>query len=638
MPGRYDFCPVFDVIIMYMRKIIFLLGALSLSHSGYAQYSEQDTNQLSEILISENRLQIPFSKTARNLQVITRDEIALLSVKSINEVLAFVGGLDVRQRGPFGAQTDIGMDGGSFEQTLILLNGVKVSDSQTAHHSMNLPVPLEAVERIEVLKGPAARIYGVNALTGAINIVTQPQDMQTMMVHSQVGTGFQNNDEEGKKGLYAGGSVQLLAQVGRANFRNLLSVSQDLSSGQRYNTAAQTRRVFYQAAWTLDDKNKLQWMMGNIQNAFGANGYYAAPNDKEAEEIVNTNLLSLGSEHRLSETLLLKSRFSYRYNTDDYRFNRHDIDAARSQHRTDALSAELNGVKHTSIGDFGIGWESRAEKIESTSIGDRKRFNHGVYAEYKTEITQQLWANIGAYLNYNTQYGWQVFPGIDVAYLFHPNWKVSFNVGSSQRVPSFTDLYLQQAPHNIGNPELRSEDAWQYEGALQYNTNGLQVKAGYFYRNIDGFIDWIRDDSTQPYQPHNFGQNRVQGLYFSAGQRWSFAEQRHLAAHVSYHYLDPKDLSYVGDITSKYVLESLKHQLILRLAYNHQRWNISTGNRFVQRELKSGYLMSDVRVGYSVKAAHLYVDITNLLNQSYIETAAVPLPGRWFSFGVKYSI
>ena len=621
-----------------MRKITFLLGVLSLSYSGYSQSVEQDTNRLSEVLISENRLQIPFNKTARNLQVITRAEIAQLSVKSIHEVLAFVGGVDVRQRGPFGAQADIGMDGGSFEQTLILLNGVKVSDSQTAHHSMNLPVPLEAVERIEVLKGPAARIYGVNALTGAINIVTRPQDSQAMVVHAQIGSGFKSREEADKKGRYVGGSMQLLAQAGRANFRNLLAVSQDLSNGQRYNTAAQTRRAFYQAELTVDDNNKLHWMMGNIQNAFGANGYYAAPNDKEAEEIVNTSLLSIGSEHDMGETFTLRSRFSYRYNTDDYRFNRHDIDAARSEHRTDLLSAELNAVKHTAIGDFGLGWESRVEKIESTSIGERERYNHGLYAEYKTEIAQQLLTNIGAYLNYNTQYGWQVFPGIDVAYLFHPNWKASFNIGSSQRIPSFTDLYLQQAPHNVGNPELRSENAWQYEGALQYHSKGLQVKAGYFYRNIDGFIDWIRTENTQPYQPQNFGQNRVQGLYFSAGQRWSFAERRDLMVQGSYHYLDPKDLSYAGDITSKYVLESLKHQLILRLAYRHQQWNISTGNRFVQRELNSGYIVSDLRIGYAFKAAQMYVDVTNLLDQSYIETAAVPLPGRWFSMGVKYSI
>lgn len=623
---------------MFMRRITFILSLLSISQAGYTQLVERDTNRLSEVLISENRLQIPFNKTARNLQVITREEIRQLSVKSINEVLAFLGGVDVRQRGPFGAQADIGMDGGSFEQTLILLNGVKMSDSQTAHHSMNLPIPLDAVERIEILKGPAARIYGINALTGAINIVTQPQESTSFLVHTQVGSGFQKREEEGENGFYTGGSLQLLAQVGRNDFRNLVAISQDLTNGQRYNTAAQTRRAFYQADLQLNDDNKLQWMVGNIQNAFGANGYYAAPNDKEAEEIVNTSLLSIGSQHSLANQFTLKSRFSYRYNSDDYRFNRHNIDAARSEHRTDVLSAEVNAVKQTAIGDFGVGWESRSEKIESTSIGERERYNHGLYAEYKTDIAQSLWANVGAYLNYNTQYGWEVFPGIDLAYLFHTNWKVSFNIGSSQRIPSFTDLYLQQAPHNIGNPDLRSENAWQYEGSLQYSLNGLELKTGYFFRNIEGFIDWIRTDNTQPYQAQNFGENKVQGIYFSAGKNWQFAERQNLLARASYNYLDPKDLRYTDNIISKYVLEGLKHQLILRLAYQHEQWDISTSNRYIQRMHKNAYLLSDIRLGYAIKSAQLYVDATNVLDQSYVDVAAVPMPGRWLSLGFRYRI
>lgn len=621
-----------------MFKKLLLAGMCTVPVCAMSQSFSADTTRMSEVVISENRLQIPFNKTARNLQVITRQDIQQLSVKSINEVLAFVAGIDVRQRGPFGAQADIGMDGGSFEQTLILLNGVKISDAQTAHHSMNIPVPLDAVERIEVLKGPAARIYGVNALTGAINIVTNTDVNNSFTVHAQVGSAFKEKEDGDGSGIYGGGSVQLVANVGNANFKNLLAVSQDMTNGQRYNTASQNRRAFYQADLTIDEKNAINWMLGTIHNTFGANGYYAAPNDKEAEEVVNTTLASIGSAHQIGQAFTLRSRASYRYNEDDYRFNRHDIDAARSEHSTDVLSFELNGALHSPIGDFGLGLETRAEKIESTSIGDRERYNHGMYAEYKTEALRNVLLNIGTYVNYNTQYGWQAFPGIDVAYVFHPDWKFTFNIGSSQRIPSFTDLYLQQAPHNIGNPDLKSEDAWQYETALHYNWQNLNLHAGYFYRNINDFIDWIREESTDPYQAHNFGQNRMHGLYFSAGQVLRLGDRSSFTYKASYNYLSPQDLVYSGAVTSKYVLESLKHQAILRLGYEYDRWSLSTGNRFIQRELKNSYLVSDIRLGYMFKDVHLYADVTNLLDQSYIETAAVPLPGRWVSFGVKYQL
>mgnify|MGYP001289397306 CR=1 FL=1 len=617
-----------------LRKFV-LLGVFATPLVSLAQSMGQDTTVMSEVVVSENRLQIPFSKSTRNIQVVTREDIQRLSVKSVNEVLAFVGGVDVRQRGPFGTQTDIGIDGGSFDQTLILLNGVKISDAQTGHHSMNIPVPLDAVERIEVLRGPAARVYGINALTGAINIITKNQESNSFSVHAQAGSGFKEKEEGDGGGIYGGGSLQLVANIGSRSFQNLLTVSQDLSNGQRYNTASHNRKAFYQARLHVDKDNSIHWMAGTIHNTFGANGYYAAPGDKESQEVVNTSIVSVGSDHKISPRFTLKPRISYRYNEDDYRYYRDDLSKARSEHSTNAFSAELNSTFQSSIGDFGFGLETRSEKIESTNIGNHSRNNHGAYAEYRTEAIRNVLLNVGTYLNYNTDYGWQVFPGLDVAYLFHPSWKVAFNIGSSQRIPSFTDLYLNQ-PANIGNPDLKSENAWQYEASMQYHAGSVKVQTGYFYRNITEFIDWIRENEADPYQPYNFGENRVQGFNFSVGQQLRINEQSSFSYQGSYNYLVPKDLVYESDIQSKYILESLKHQAIFRLAYQYDVWHISSGNRFIKRELKNSYFLTDLRVAYRHKGVNLYADVTNALDKSYIETAAVPLPGRWFSLGINY--
>lgn len=88
------------------------------------------------MIINQNRLQIPFTKQTRNIQIITQEDIKRLPARSVNELLAYINGVDIRQRGPFGSQADVNIDGGSFEQTLILLNGAKISDPQTAHHSL----------------------------------------------------------------------------------------------------------------------------------------------------------------------------------------------------------------------------------------------------------------------------------------------------------------------------------------------------------------------------------------------------------------------------------------------------------------------------------------------------------------------
>lgn len=597
--------------------------------------AQQDTTKLNEIIISENRLQTPFSKHARNIQLISKEDISKMPVKSINEVLSFIAGVDVRQRGPFGTQADISIDGGTFEQTLILLNGVKISDVQTAHHSMNIPVPLSTIERIEVLKGPAARVYGINALTGAINIVTKTSKQNTLDINVQAGSSFEDKAVGDGSGKYKGAASQIAINMAGKSSQHLFGFGVTDYNGQRYNSSTYDHKFFYQGNIDFDEKNKLNLMGGYMDNAFGASGYYAAPGDKEAFEIVETALLAVGSSHQLSKNFSVRPRVSARYNWDDYRYFRNDLTRARSQHQTKVWSAEVNSTLHSTIGDFGFGLESRSEDIESTNIGDRERYNHGAYAEYKTEALKNLLLNIGTYVNYNTQYGWQAFPGLDAAYLFAPKWKLAFNVGSSQRIPSFTDLYLNQRPGNIGNPNLTSENAWQYELSLQYKLDNFNVQGGYFYRNISDFIDWVRNSTAVPYQPQNFGNNKIQGINLTIGQELNFSSKSTFKYDLSYNYLHAGEMSYTNNITSKYVVENLKHQALMRLNYRYSNWQATLANRWIERELKNPYLITDFRLMYGKSNWNIYTEVTNLFDKEYIEVAAVPLPKRWFAIGAN---
>ncbi|ULT25524.1 TonB-dependent receptor plug domain-containing protein [Sphingobacterium sp. E70] len=123
---------------MLNKKIALTKLAIVLT-VGATHAQMRDTTALNEVIINQNRLQIPFSKQNKNVQILTQEDIQRLPNRSINELLTNIPGVDVRQRGPFGSQADVSIDGGSFEQTAILLNGVKITDPQTAHHNMNLP-------------------------------------------------------------------------------------------------------------------------------------------------------------------------------------------------------------------------------------------------------------------------------------------------------------------------------------------------------------------------------------------------------------------------------------------------------------------------------------------------------------------
>src|SRR5690606_8851329 len=364
--------------------------------------------------------------------------------------------VDVRQRGPFGTQADISIDGGTFEQALILLNGIKISDPQTGHHTMNIPVALDAIERIEVLRGPMARVYGVNALTGVINIVTKSGSHSGLSVRIFGGSSFEEKEENDGDGRYMGGGFQVVGQAGSEGFNNLFSVAASKSNGQRYNSATEDIRLYYQGQYEVNKSNSLDWSAGYIDNAFGANGYYAYPVDKQSYEIVKTFLSHYSTKHYLCKKFYISPQISIRYNKDDYMYYRHDLSKARSQHTNNALSFELNSRLQTVIGDFGVGVELRDEDIKSNNLVNHSRENMGSYLEYRTEIIPKTTFHVGMYTNYNSNYGWEVYPGLDLGYQIVNHWRLNVNIGKSQRIPSFTDLYLKQ-PANVGNPALRSE-------------------------------------------------------------------------------------------------------------------------------------------------------------------------------------
>ncbi|MCX7547799.1 TonB-dependent receptor [Xanthomarina sp. F1114] len=622
-----------------MKNKLVVLGLLAVipvlaQQKDVSPHLKSENTALEEVIIQGNRLHIPFSEATRDVQVITQKQIQALPVKSLNEVLTFIGGVDIRQRGPFGTQTDISIDGGTSEQTLVLINGVKMIDSQTAHNMMNIPVPLNAVDRIEIIRGAAARIYGINALTGAVNIVTKKGNTSSVSADAQGGSSFKSKDEGDGSGIYGGGSMALTGIFGTDKQSQLFSVSQSVYNGQRYNSASKNTRIFYNGHYNFNYNNSIQAMAGYANSKFGANGFYAAPGDINSEELVESSIFSLSSKHRWG-SFTISPRISNRYGQDDYRYFKDDLSKGRSLHDTNALMLELNSNLKTKIGSFGFGWESRLEKINSSNIGNHKRNNHGAYVEFKTNISDKLYGSVGAYANYNSDFGWQIYPGIDLAYLFNSHWKVSMNLGSGQRIPSFTDLYLDQRPGNIGNALLEPENAWNYETNMQYKKGVTQIKIGYFYRQISDFIDWVRDDSSEPYSPVNLGNNTMQGIYGRLQQRFNLKDKQSIGYQVSYNYLQPS-LDTSNNLQSKYVLESLKHQFIAGIHYQTNDFSFQIKNRWLKRELANAYNITDIRLNYQIKSVCLYAEVTNLFDATYQEAGTVPMPSRWFSLGLIY--
>lgn len=622
-----------------LRLIFIFFSLFLLTNHAIGQTEPEDSSTLkalNEITIQDSRIQIPFSQQNRNITIVDRMVINTLPVKSVNELLLYVAGVDVRQRGPWGTQADIGIDGGTFDQTLVLVNGMKMTDPQTGHNMMNLPVNLQAISRLEILKGASARVYGINALNGAINIITRQPASDGLDINLYAGSSFQKDTSNGK--LFSGYGAEATASLAGEKVSHLISASHAQSSGYRYNTAFRNEKVFYQNKIDLGSERSVQVLGGYVFNDFGANGFYAAPGDIESREIVQTAIAGVSGILPINDFWTLRPRLSYRYNQDDYLFIKQKPDEYRNIHGTNVWNAELNNTFYSGAGNFGLGLEARNEAINSNSLGERSRWNYGVFGEYSFNKINNLLINIGTYVNYNSDFGWQMLPGIDAGYTFYKDFRFFVNAGTGQRLPTYTDLYYQ-GPSNIGNATLKPEHSVHSEAGFKYNSAQLNASVSYFLRNTSDFIDWVKTEIEDPWQPQNFQKIETQGISFSADYRLMDAATSSnfdILAGLTYTWLH-LTLKEKANKMSRYALENLRNQVGARIAVGYRsKCGLSLGAKYQQRINYADYVLVDTRLSGNFSRFEVYADVNNLTNVTFIEAGAVPMSGRWMTLGVKF--
>ena len=208
------------------------------------------------------------------------------------------------------------------------------------------------------------------------------------------------------------------------------------------------------------------------------------------------------------------------------------------------------------------------------------------------------------------------------------NDKITFSAGSGQRIPSFTDLYLNQVG-NIGNEMVKAEKAYQFEGGYQHQNNNWMLKINVFHRNIYDFIDWTRLYDDEPFQANNVGKLQTFGGNVAIRYNW-----RNLDFKLTYTYLDAK-MNISDDILSKYRIRSFRHQIIQVVNYSKNNWSASLVNRFNERVGYKDYFLTDLRISYQHKKWMYYFDTQNVFDVIYNEAGALPMPGRWMSLGIK---
>lgn len=582
--------------------------------------AQEKVSEVDEVIVQGKFLTSEIKKSNFSLDVITREDIANSPAATVEDLLQFHSGMDIRRRGANAVQTDVAIRGGSFEQVLILLNGIRMNDSQTGHNSMNIPVDLSAIERIEIVKGPAARRYGQGAYAGVINIVTKLNAENKVKV----------SVEGGDFGTYSLGTT---ARFGRGKLNNLFQISRSASDGYRHNTDSEITNVYYENRIDIHN-GEIGLQGGFVEKKFGANGFYASPLATEQYEEVQASVVALKYRQKFNRWSLNANTF-WRRGQDMYLYNREKPEIYRNMHIGNTYGVEMNTTYQSQLGLTGLGAEWRNEELVSSNLGRPNRKviqlfleHHFSFVQDKLKITPGVsWANYSEVDDF-------FYPGIDVGYTVNENHHFFANTGRVNRLPSFTDLYYV-SPTEEGNPDLKPENGWSSEVGYKYNRSNFGFKANLFLKTTKEAIDWTKAPGSNVWKAYNIGHLTSKG--FEVETHWLAPQILDSKINVSYTFLEN---TYKNNSEfSRYLIDNLKHQFIARWYFQPIKgFSNELSYRYLERVNASSYQVLDEKLSYKNGRIETYILINNLTNTKFTEAFGVPMPGRWFHLGISYDI
>lgn len=627
---------------------------------------KEKVEQLDSVSVSASRIPVLLAKSARVVTVLDSASISSLPVTSINDILKYSAGVDVRQRGDMGAQTDISVRGGSYDQIAVFLNGINIFDPQTGHNAMDLPVDISEVERIEILSGPAGVAYGSSSLLGAVNIVTKKAAGTSVSAHLEGGFyGYADG------GFSAGFKKGALSNQISASYLRSDGYSRNLNG--RLNSDYDAVKAFYQGSYAHKDVD-VNWSAGLSRRNFGSNTFYSPKFDDQFEHTFKTFFSLQAQTHGK-----VKFNPSVYWNRSQDRFElfrNHPEIVPYNYHRTSVWGVNLDAWVETKIGKTAFGAEMRNEDIVSTNLGEwldspkpirnsdtsyvkgLNRTNISVFLEHSVAVGGfSASAGVAAVKNTGNDDEFKFYPGVNVSIRFAGNWKAYLSYNSSLRMPTFTELYYSVGGH-LADKNLKAEKMQSVEGGLRFSKYGINAVLSVYYNHGTDMIDWIKEEAdgeNAPWKSVNY--TRLNTFGQEAAVRIDF---RNLlvkedffirTVDLSYSHIDQNKVSDKG-IQSRFALEYVRNKVVARADFHiwkglvlgaSWRWLDRSGDYEVFENLTSTgkvvpyvpYYVVDARLCWtdsfgrrnSGKDYSVYIEANNLTDNEYYDFGNIPQPG-----------
>jgi len=598
---------------------LFVLSVFS-SHNVWAQ-QPSEAQKLDSITITSTAIELPFKKNSRTITIISSKVIKQSPATNLAELLQQEAGIDVRRQGVNGMQADLYIRGGSFDQTLLLIDGIKVEDPQTGHHTLNMALPLEVIERVEIIKGPAARVFGQNAFTGAINIVTKSNADAVNSVGYKTGS----YNQQQASGTF-GTNLKNTTLIGHASLNT--------SDGYRHNTDFENQNYFVKGRFNTTT-NPIDVIGYFAKRDFGANQFYAVESGSDQYEETQSSLVGASTKFK-TENFKITPRIYWKRTQDMYLYVREDPSVYRNLHLSNKVGVQVNASYTSSAGITGFGIDAAKVFMTSTNLGERDRLMANLFVEHRFSLVDNtLDITPGVSVNYFSDFKFHAFPGVDVGYSIDDVFKAYANVGYTYRVPTYTDLYYVGRT-DLGNANLEPEKALSGEIGVRYFGVNVNAYIAVFNRSSNNLIDYTKENVDDKWLATNLKSLTSTGVELNLSSSFKSGLYTQNIS-LGYTYLD-ENLNDIKTAYSKYVLNALTHHFTATVRSQFLK-NVSQSivYKFAERASGTSYSVVDVKATLKLSDLELSVIGNNILNTEYVETGFVPMPKGNILLGVNYA-
>ncbi len=632
-----------------MKQLVLAVLLCSLSISILAQKT-----QLSEVVVTASMLPQQEKETGRNIVSIKGSSLQNLPISSIDELLKYLPGIETQQRGPAGTQSNIIIRGGTFQQVLVIIDGIRINDPLTGHFNSYIPLHPEDINRIEIIKGAASAIYGSDAIGGVVNIITnglQQKNNHRLSVGS-------------KWGSYNSRSNNLWWGVQKEKWKLSVSSQQNKADGEKLRgTTGYYNNSFYAANfnYAFASNWKLHVLYANDKRDFNAQNFYTTFKSDTASEIIKSNWTQMGLSKQYTHKIV-KIDVAYKNLSDRFRFS----PAGSFNENKTSLFVAQGSVQFTHNPNHQIvtGAQWIHKKIRSNDRGNHELAHGAAFLIATHKLPKNVFINESVRLDWDQSYGWIIIPQINGSWV-NGNLTTRASVGKGVRDADFTERYNNYNKSivtggSIGNPYLQAEKSWSYELGADYRM-GSHFKWGatLFIRDQNNLIDWT--PTPYPMMPRqsnlvitgsyslatNVSSVKTKGIETDLTYTKKWGEDYELNLSTGLVWLSSTSPNKTPSFyISSHAIFLWNEQIVFRanqlqLSINsvYKNRNAQTASA-INTALSTNYFLVNSKFSYltSKRKGNVFLEITNLTNTPYSDLLGAIMPSRWIAAGFQLNL